>query len=264
MKQTFIELQRPIIIYPFLELWYFNIQLVKLLSILATKHLFILLALSLLFLRWQEAEEEAPLLIGSSRKWELNVPGLLSPAAEERSVWTPSRTLTGLRNLSPQPVPLIYAFQEPANFLSIAFPVPWGSTGESRRHHSELTTVWIFHLKRALWFWKLQKTIIAWFCSAPASPRWMYVQQGQKYFMYTSSPESSKHKYTQVEHRSPCRLTKQDDVSWLCIPHERKHPSMFCAVLPDSFNNRTELQNSEQNLDFPSSTHGPGPNLQQN
>lgn len=126
MKQTFIELQRPIIIYPLLELWYFNIQLVKLLSIPATKRLFILLALSLLFLRWQEAEEEAPLLIGSSRKWELNVPELLSPAAEERSVWTPPRAL---RNLSPQPVPLIYAFQEPAKFLCVGFPVPWGSTG---------------------------------------------------------------------------------------------------------------------------------------
>lgn len=126
MKQTFIELQRPIIIYPLLELWYFNIQLVKLLSIPATKRLFILLALSLLFLRWQEAEEEAPLLIGSSRKWELNVPGLLSPAAEERSVWTPPRAL---RNFSPQPVPLIYAFQEPAKFLYVGFPVPWGSTG---------------------------------------------------------------------------------------------------------------------------------------
>lgn len=182
MKQTFIELQRPIIMYPLLELWYFNIQLVKLLSIPATKRLFILLALSLLFLWWQEAEEEAPLLIGSSRKWELNVPGLLSPAAEERSVWTPPRAL---RNLSPQPVPLIYAFQEPAKFLYIGFPVPWGSTGVKETQVSTNDGMNFSSEKGTLFFWKQQKEIFACVSSAPAPPRWKNVRQGQKYFMYT-------------------------------------------------------------------------------
>lgn len=160
MKQTFIELQRPIIIYPLLELWYFNIQLVKLLSIPATKRLFILLALSLLFLRWQEPEEEAPLLIGSSRKWELNVPGLLSPAAEERSVWTPPGAL---RNLSPQPVPLVYAFQEAAKFLYIDFPVPWGSTGVEETPVSTNDGMNFSCEKGALVFFrKLQKELFCW------------------------------------------------------------------------------------------------------
>lgn len=191
MKQTFIELQRPIITYPLLELWYFNIQLVKLLSIPATKRLFILLALSLLFLRWQEAEEEAPLLIGSSRKWELNVPGLLSPAAEERSVWTPP---WALRNFSPQPVPLIYAFQEPAKFLYIGFPVPWGSTGVKETPVSTNDGMNFSSEKGTLFFWELQKENFACVSSAPASPRWKNVQQGQKYFMYTSSSNINTHR----------------------------------------------------------------------
>lgn len=125
------------------------------------------------------------------------------------------------------------------------------STNEGMNFSSEKGTLFLEAAK---------KTPFIGVCSAPTSPGWLYVQQGQIYFMYTSSPSSSKHKYTQVEHSSPRRLTKQGGVSRLCISHERKPPWTVGALLPGSFSNSTELQNWEQNLDFPSSTHRPGPN----
>lgn len=141
---------------------------------------------------------------------------------KERSVWTRPRAL---RNLSPQPVPLIYAFQEPAKFLYIGFPVPWGSTGVKETPVSTNDGMNFSSEKGTLFFWKLQKAIFACVSSAPASPRWKNVQQGQKIFYVYIQP---KHKYTQVEHSSLAGW--QNKVVFHgspSLPHQREYSVPF-------------------------------------
>lgn len=85
---------------------------------------------------------------------------------------------------------------------------------------------------------------------------------GAKIFYVYIQP---KHKHTQVEHSSLAGW--QNKVVFhgsASLPLQRKPLWIFCALLLGCLTSRTELQNSEQNLDFPSSTRRPGPNLQQN
>lgn len=213
MKQTFIELQRPIITYPFPQLWYFNIQLVKLLSILATKHLFILLALSLVISAVVRGWGRSP-----PAYWQQQKVGIECTRTFISSSWR-TKCLNSFSNpnRTQKPFPAASSshlcFSRASQFSLHRFPCAIREHRRVKKPPVSTNDVWCLCLLSS----SLTKVD-----AHETGAMILYV------FMQSIEQQN---KYTQVEHSSLCQLPKQGGVSRLYIPHESKPHECFVPFL---------------------------------